>query len=88
VAETDLDRWLTSGTRLLVQTRQRLAQVEHQYAVGRAKIIADAERELAAFRQATRDKLADFDSEQQQLIRELREEVERIEHMQDAGSGS
>jgi hypothetical protein len=81
--ESDFARWLSSGARLLAHGRQKLAEAEHDYAVRRARIIADAEKELAQFRQATREKLREFEAGQQAAIRELRREVERLEAMQE-----
>lgn len=69
-ADSDLDRHRAAGARLLEQRRTSLAETEHAYAIGRARIVADAERQLNQFEQ-------DFVERRARLLHE----IERLEHM-------
>jgi hypothetical protein len=84
-AQGDLARWMASGARLLETARTRLLRAEHDFETGRAKIVADAQLQLTEFRQRTHEELRRFDSEHHDRIAELREDIERLEHMREAG---
>lgn len=83
-AGSDLDRLVSSCGRVLTSERARLSEALHVYATGRARIIADAERELAGFRDRMRDQLRAFDAEHDARIAALNSSVRRLERMQDA----
>lgn len=83
--ESDLARWMASGTRLLDTARARLQRALHERETGRAKIIADAQQALAELRTRTHEELRRFDAEAGERIAELHEEIERLEQMRDAG---
>jgi alpha-ketoglutarate-dependent taurine dioxygenase len=83
--ESDLGRWLSSGARLLSTQRARLLRAEHDYATGRAKIVADAQHQLAELQQGTREALRRFDAEHEHQLDALRSDVARLEMMRESG---
>ena len=85
LAGSDLAGWMASGTRLLDTARARLQRALHDNETGRARIIADAQQQLAELRTRTHEALRRFDHDQRQLISDLTDEVERLEQMREAG---
>lgn len=84
-AESDLDRHRASGARLLETAQARLSRAEHDYAMGRAQILADAAVQLDTLKRRTHDALHVFDREHNLAIAELREHVLVLQDMREAG---
>ena len=82
--ESDLDRHVGTGTRMLEQRYRSLQEAMHAYALNRARIVADAERELTTFRGRVRSHLAQVDHEHHERVERIERDIARLELMQEA----
>ena len=84
-SESDLERYRTAGARLLETAQAKLARAEHDYQMGRARILADARMQLDALRQRTRDELHAFDFKHAEAEEELHKQVQILLGMREVG---
>ena len=83
--QSEIDRYRAVGTRLLENYQDRLAKAEHDYQVGRARIIADAQSQLDNLKHRARDELRAYDLKREKEVAELQQQVQTLLDMRDAG---
>ena len=82
-AGSDLDRLVERGASLLDAHRSGLVKAEHAYQVTRARMVADAQRELAEFQLRTRKQLDRFDQDHRDEVEHIEHEIRQLEMIQE-----